>query len=286
MDYDIFENGISGYAPQGGTGVKGADGYNFYYSALSYLTDSDIISERVANGKSLTDNENILTDVSYKNNDMILCSNADMLIVKISDSSTYVEKIGSLIKSKNKSKDSSSGLASYVIFYIKYQNVDDCQQNNEYNYCQNSTTLDAKSPLYHHRSAMHEKEYGFKIYTKTPYQKGDDPKICIQFNNGMRFVSPCNKGNTNDYFFINNGYFPSYGCWEDKEYWGTAQIKSEHSEFNPENSKYTKNLLLNDSSICISNGYIETSGMSGKDSSGNVYDSSTLYRIPIIFKEE
>lgn len=281
MVYDIFENGISGYAPQGGTGIKGDDGYSFYYSSLSNL---DTISERIVNNKSLTNNENILTNVSYKNNDMILCSNSDMLIVRISDSSTYVEKIGSLIKSKTTSKDSSSGLDSSVVFYIKYQD-DNGYQKNEYNYC-DCSTFDAKSPLYHHRSAMHDTEYGFRIYTKNPYQKGDDPKICIQFNNGMRFVSPCNPGKSNDDFFINNDYFSSYGWWEDKTYWDSSQLRSEYEEFNPNRSKHTKNFLLNDSSICISNGYVETSGMSGKDASGNVYDSSTLYRIPIIFKED
>lgn len=268
MEHDIFENGISGYAPQGGTGIKGVDGYNFYYSALSYDTMSDEIKNRIKGGKSLTNNENIISDVVYKTNDMILCSDGKMLIVT---NNNDVEIIGSLIKQKTQQVDTrDSGLDSSVIFYVCTST-----ETNRYNYCNNS-----KSPLYHHRSAMNNTEYGVKIYTKNGYKKGSDAKICITFHNGMEFTSPCSEDGKIDSFFISNNYFVPYGKWEDTNYWGDYTAKVETEEYNTNLSNVCSSLLT-DSSICITSGYIETSIKDKTDSS-----TQTMYRIPIIFKKQ
>lgn len=278
MDYEIFEKGSCGYAPQGGDGENGENGHSVYYSAFS-SDSSTTIGTYITARKELTNNINITNTVEYNAGDLIICSDGVVFLITTvrENFSSYISELGSIIyKEQNTPIISTLDLDSSVTFFV---HSIDSSIINDYNWI--SITDNNKSPLYHHRTSYERNSRCICIDSSVGYIKGNDAKICILFNNGMSYSSPCTNNNNPDVFYIDVGYFFPYGRWNDNNYWGDwdqyGYDCSMESEFSNEMAMVCSRMLY-DASLCVCSAYIE-SNVTDNDSS-----ITMMYRVSINFK--
>lgn len=278
MDYEIFEKGSCGYAPQGGDGENGENGHSVYYSAFSSDSSTTIMTY-ISARKELTNNINITNTVEYNAGDLIICSDGVVFLIKHvgTNMPSEIKNMGSIIyRNEDVPVSSTLDLDSSVTFFV---HSIDSSIINDYNRV--SISDNSKSPLYHHRTAYKENSRCICIDSSIGYMKGNDAKICILFNNGLSYSSPCTDNNNPDVFYIDVGYFFPYGKWNDNNYWGDWDQSnydcSMESEFSNEMAIVCSKMLY-DSSLCACSAYIE-SNITDNDSS-----ITMMYRVPINFQ--
>lgn len=259
MDENLqIKKGSSGYSAPGPVGVNGDYGTSAHFSSIpidsSVSTEKSIVTSRIDNNKSLTDNNNCIIDEEFEVYDIIVDLYGNLGIITSKYPAT-IELYGNIMFNSS-TQDSSIYKAptdtngqAILTFNIVGRNYDQSEMFMVHN--DNQSYVGGTSPLWHHRwqygnrnsygcwlessnsdiiyyngEQMTTKSFITKIYNT---DKEKYFKICVVFKNGLSFEVPMvTFMNQNQRFVISDGYFNMI----DKNLSGLTEYSNVNDEYN------------------------------------------------------